>query len=43
MGVTLALKFLGYTYLLFSDYSSFGKLDEENRFYIKKEGEILFY
>ena len=41
--ITLALKVIGYTYLPFSDYSSFVKLEEENRFYIKKKGEILFY
>ena len=41
--ITLDLKVIGYTYLPFSDYSSFEKLDEENRFYIKKKEEILFY
>ena len=41
--ITLELKIIGYTYLPFSDYSSFVKLDEENRFYIEKKEEILFY
>ena len=41
--ITLDLKVIGSTYLPFSDYSSFEKLDEEDRFYIKKEEEILFY
>ena len=41
--ITLDLKIIGYTYLSFSDYSSFVKLDEENRFYIEKKEEILFY
>jgi len=41
--ITLDLKIIGYTYLPFSDYSSFVKLDEENRFYIEKKEEILFY
>ena len=41
--ITLDLKIIGYTYLPFSDYSSLVKLDEEKRFYIEKNKEILFY
>jgi len=41
--IKLDLKVIGYTYLPFSNYSSFVKLDEENRFYIKKRSEILLY
>ena len=41
--IKLDLKVIVYTYLPFSYYYSFAKLDEENRFYIKKEREILFY
>ena len=41
--IELDLKVIGYTYLPFSKYSLFAKLDDENRFYIEKEGEILLY
>ena len=41
--IKLDLEIIGYTYLPFSNYLSFGKLDEENRFYIKNEEEILLY